>query len=56
MYKLVTYNFLRRICLNILFKIFILFLIVIVIISFRRLALFRQTFNRGELLCNFIIT
>ena len=32
------------------------FLIVIVFISFGRLALFRHTFNRCELLRNFIIT
>ena len=55
-YKVVTCNFLRRFCSNILFKILILFLIVIVIVSFGWLALFRHTYNRCELLCNFIIT
>ena len=54
--KVVTYKFLRRFCSNILLKILVLFLIVIIVISFGRLALFRHTFNRCELLCNFIIT
>ena len=34
----------------------VLILIVIIIINFGRLALFRYTFNRCELLCNFIFT
>ena len=56
MYKVVTYNFLSRFCSNILFKILALFLIITIIIGFGRLALFRHTFNRCELLCDFIIT
>ena len=39
---------------NILFKILIHFFIVIIIIRFAWLALFRHTFNRCELLCNFL--
>ena len=42
---------------KVLFKMLICFiLIVIVIIIFGRLALFRHTFNRCQLLCNFTIT
>ena len=53
-YKVV--KFLRRFCSNILFKILILFFIVIVIVSFGWFMVFTRTFNRCELLCNLIIT
>ena len=56
MYKDVKYNLLHRFCPNILFKTLILFLIVIVVISFGRLALFGHTFNRCDLVFNFVIT
>ena len=55
MYKFVTYSYVNF-AQTFLLKFLFFFLIVIVVVSFDRLALFRYTFNRCELLCNFIIT
>ena len=56
MHKVAIYRFPRRFCSNFFLKYLFFFLIVMVIISFGRVALLRQIFNTCDLLCNSNIT